>query len=90
MYKEKNNATGPDDVKCKLYIALGKSEMCVAKLQTTLQNIIGKDLKIESWKKSNTRLIPKVKKPTAKHMRPIAVTDVSYKMFMTILGRTID
>ena len=31
-----------------------------------------------------------VKKPTAKQMRPIALTDVSYKLFMTILGAKID
>ena len=40
--------------------------------------------------KSYTRLILKVKKPTAKQMRPIALTDVSYKLFMTILGKKID
>ena len=40
--------------------------------------------------KSNTRLIPKVKKPTAKQLRPIALTDVSYKLCMTIIGKKID
>ena len=87
---KKNKATGPDDVKGELYRALGKGEMCVGKLQTALQNIIDKDLKIKSWEKSYTRLRPKVKKPTAKQMRPIALTDVSYKLFMTILGKKID
>ena len=42
-------------------------------------------LKIKSWEKSNTRLISKVNKPTAKQLRPIALTDVSYKLFMTII-----
>ena len=60
--------------------------MCVAKLKTTRQNIIEKDFKIKSWEKSNTRLIPNVKKPTAKQMRPIALTDISYKLFMRIIG----
>ena len=63
--------------------------MCVGKLQTALQNIIDKDLKIKSWEKSYTRLISKVKKPTAKQMRPIALTDVSYKLFIKILGKKI-
>ena len=36
---KKNKATGPDDVKAELYRALGRSEMCVGKLQATLQNI---------------------------------------------------
>ena len=47
-------------------------------------------MKIKSWEKSNTRLIPKVNKPTAKQLRPIALTDVSYKLFMTIIGNKID
>ena len=51
---KKNKATGPDDVKGELYRALGRSEMCIEKLQTALQNIIDKDLKIKSY----TRLIP--------------------------------
>ena len=46
---KKNKATGPDDVKGELYRALGRSERCVGKLQTTLQNIIDNDLKIKSW-----------------------------------------
>ena len=56
---KKNRATGPDNVKGELYRSLGRSEMCVGKLQTALQNIIDKDLKIKSWAKSYTRLIPK-------------------------------
>ena len=87
---KKNKATGPDDDKGELYRALGRSEMCVGKLQTTLQNIKDNDLKIKSCEKSYTKLIPKVKKPTAKQMRPIALTDVSYKLFMTIIGKKID
>ena len=81
---KKNKATGPYDVKGELYRALERSEMCVGKLQTALQNIIDKDLKIKSWEKSYTRLILKVTKPTAKQMRPIALTDVSYKLFILI------
>ena len=64
--------------------------MYVGKLQTALQNIIDNNKKIKSWGKSYTRLIPKVKKPTAKQMRPIALTDVSYKLFMAIIGKKID
>ena len=63
---KKNKATGPEDVKGELYRALGRSEMCVGKLQTPLKNIIDKDLKIKSWE--NNQLIPKVKKPSAKQM----------------------
>ena len=40
--------------------------------------------------KSNTRLIPTVKKPTAKQLRSIALTYVSYKLCMTIIRNKID
>ena len=33
--------------------------------------------------------MPKVKKPTAKQQRPIALYDVSYKLFMTIIRNTL-
>ena len=40
---KKIKATGPDDVKGELYRTLGRSNVCIAKLQTALQNIIDKD-----------------------------------------------
>ena len=84
---KKNKATGPDNIKGELYRALGESKICVKTLQKLFQNIIYRDFKIKSWEKSNTRLIPKVHKPTAKQLRPIALTGVSYKLFMTIIGK---
>ena len=45
---------------------------------------------IKSWEKLNTRLIPKVNKPTAKQLRLIELTDVSYTLLMTIIGNKID
>ena len=66
---KKNKATGPDIIKGELYRALGESKICVKTLQKVFQNIIDRDLKIKSWEKSNTRLIPKVNKPTAKQLR---------------------
>ena len=86
----KKKATCPDDIKGELYRALGKSKICVKTLHKVFYNIIDRYLKIKSWGKSNTRLIPKVNKPTAKQLRPIALTDVSYKLFMTIIGKKID
>ena len=86
---KKNKPTGPDKIKGELYRSLGESKMCVKTLQKVFQNIIDKDLKIKSWGKTNKRLIPTVNKPTAKQLRPIALTDVSYKLFMTIIGKKI-
>ena len=59
---KKNKATGPDNIKGELYRALGESNICVKTLQEVFQNIIDRYLKIKSWGKSNTRLIPKVNK----------------------------
>ena len=40
--------------------------------------------------KSKTKLILKVMKPTSEKLRPIALTDISYKLFMKIQGTEID
>ena len=69
---KKNKATGHDNIKGELYRALGESKICVKTLQKVFQNIIDRDLKIKSWEKYNTRLIPIINEPTAKQLRPIS------------------
>ena len=39
---------------------------------------------------NRTQLILQVNKTTAKQLRPVAITDVSYKLCMTIIGNKID
>ena len=39
----------------------------------------------ESWKSSRTVMIKKKKRPTAADLRPIAMTDMSYKILMAVL-----
>ena len=39
----------------------------------------------EGWKESKTVMIPKTGKPTAREHRPIALTNVGYKIFMTLV-----
>ena len=48
------------------------------------------DTKVDAWEKSDTQMIPKTKKPTTAQLRPIsiALTDLSYKLYMTIQGKT--
>ena len=87
---KRNKATGPDNIKGELYIALEKSDICTRKLNEILQNILDHEIKVKSWEKSNTRMIPKVKKPMATQLRPIALMDVSYKLYMKIQGKKID
>ena len=51
-----------------------------------MNNIIDKIDKIPStWSKSKTVLIPKKNNPTVKDLKPIALTNATYKLFMGIL-----
>ena len=87
---KKKKATGPDKLKGELYSVLEQSELCVMTLRNILQSIMDNDTKVDAWEKSDTKMIPKTKKPTAAQLRPIALTDVSYKLYMTIQGKKID
>ena len=42
------------------------------------------------WRTSLTKLVPKVSKPTVKDLRPIALTNISYKMLMAIIRDKTD
>ena len=43
-----------------------------------------------NWKISRTKMIEKKKKPTAKDLRPLALTNVSYKIFMALIREEIE
>ena len=83
-------ATGPDTILPEMYKVIRTSEQCMEVLQKILQNIYNKGTKIHEWERSTTKMIPKLKKPTAAKLRPIALTDISYKLFMSINGQKIE
>ena len=83
-------ATGPDDLKGELYEAFAQSDACTTVLKASFQDILDNNKEVPAWKKSKTKMVPKTKKPTVQKLRPIALTDVSYKLHMKIIGSKID
>ena len=85
-------ASGPDGIKNEIWKAIGRNEICRKVLLDCMNNELTEpNLPIPpSWKTSITKAIPKVKKPTAQEIRPIALTDTSYKLLMSILSEKIE
>ena len=77
LTKLKNKkACGPDQLKPEFYKALIGSKQTLEALTKCMQ-IINEGEKIKEWEKSITKMIPKVSRPTAANLRPIALTDIS-------------
>ena len=83
-------APGPDGLKAEFYKALVKTENGLSTLTKCMQRALEEEGKVETWKVSHTKMIPKKAKPTADELRPIALTNVSYKMFMTLIKDEIE
>ena len=83
-------AAGPDGIKAEIYKALADKEEIVVALTECFQNEIEEKEKPSEWKLSRTKMIEKRKKPTAKDLRPIALTDISYKLFMSLIKDEIE
>ena len=83
-------APGPDGLKSEIYKALVNDPKTLEVLTNCFQNELDNRRKPEEWKRSHTKMIPKVKKPTAVQLRPIALTNVSYKIFMNIVKEKIE
>ena len=54
------------------------------------QEELNKSSKPAEWKTSKTKMIPKIAKPMAKDLRPIALTNVSYKLYMSLLKEKLE
>ena len=84
------SAPGPDGLKNELYKALIKTPEGAQTLTRCINTELTKTSKPESWKTSVTKMIPKQTKPTARHLRPIALTDASYKLYMSMVKEEIE
>ena len=79
-------APGPDKIKPDLLKIIGEDDYCIKEMTRGMNNILDKKDKLPStWRESKTVLIPKKNIPTVKDLRPIALTNATYKLFMGIL-----
>ena len=76
---------GPDGIKPEIYRWIKNSDTCVNTLTATMNKLLNDRKPPEQWKTSKTILIPKKSKPKYNELRPIALTNVSYKIFMGVV-----
>ncbi|XP_064090773.1 uncharacterized protein LOC135204540 [Macrobrachium nipponense] len=83
-------AADPDGIKPELYKALMKSKTCIEVLVRCYNKELEIKEKPESWKKSRAKMTEKKRKPKAKDLRPIALLDILYKVFMMLIKDEIE
>ena len=81
---------GPDGIRPELMKALSGSDVCMKHLANCYNAILEDGIRGTNWEFSITKLQPKISKPTVKDLRPIALTDVPYKIFMGIMKDKIE
>ena len=91
LKKLKNKkAPGPDGLKNEMYKKLSDDKLTINTLTECYKKLIeGSSIPTE-WKKSVTIMIPKMRKPTVNQLRPLSLTDVSYKIFMSLIKDEIE
>ena len=91
MLKLKNGkAAGPDGLKGELYKELANSELCIAKLTECFNTVLESETVPEEWKKSRTVLLEKKRRATVRDLRPLALTNISYKIYMALIKVKIE
>ena len=76
---------GPDNVKPDLYKFLENYIPIITTITKLYNDILEQENFPDEWSLSKTILIKKIPKPTPIDLRPIALTDISYKILMGIL-----
>ena len=80
---------GPDKLKPEIYKWFNYNNICINILTECMNKILDDSEPPIKWKKSKTTLIPKKQKPKPNELRPIALTNVSYKLFMGLVKKTL-
>ena len=82
---KKGKQPGPDRLKGEIYSSLKDSEKLVLYLTHAYNVVLNDGTVPQGWKGSKTVMIPKTKRPIAKEHRPIALTNVGYKLLMGLV-----
>ena len=91
LRKLKNNkAAGTDKLKAELFKELGKRGECREVMLRCFNSVLEGGDTPESWNISRTKMIKKERRPTVRDFRPIAITNISYKIFMSFIREKIE
>ena len=85
-----NKASGPDNIKPEYIKILEKCQNGIEIFTKCFNEITCTGNVPEKWKGSKTKLIPKCKKPKVKDFRPIAITNIQYKLYLAIIKDRIE
>ena len=83
-------------LRAELYKELINDRRAIEKLTASYKKMLEEKQEPTEWKKSKTIMISmiydtkKKNRPTDTELRPIAMTDVSYKILMSLIGREIE
>ena len=87
---KKKKAAGTTKIKAETYKKMAESKICTKVMTENLDGVLDRKDIPECWKISWMKLIEKINKPTAKDLRPITITNISYKIYMSFLRREVE
>ena len=83
-------SAGLDGLRAELYKELINDRRAKEKLTASYKKVLEEKQEPTEWNKSKTIMISKKNRPTKTELRPIAMTDVSYKILMSLIEREIE
>ena len=82
-------APGSDGLRGEFFKWMTEREECINALVEAIKDLTTRAEPPETWKESKTVMVPKIHKPTVKDLRPIALTNCGYKIFMSLAKEQI-
>jgi tRNA A37 N6-isopentenylltransferase MiaA len=77
-------------MKPELYKELGKRQFCREVMVRGYNRVIRLGEVPECWNATRTKLLKKIDEPQPKDHRPIAVANISYKILMSFIKKSVE